>query len=217
MTNLAQGDYFDWGIIDLLKWKAPPILGGDPNYLRNFKSTWVRFHGIEIVRYADVYHIPRLLLAGVTWIEVGGDPDWVDSIAHKVRTFDHLGDPYLEPITITKKPRLTSTGDVSIQIRRAAETLGMDSKKLTREQQQKLIDLLKNEVANLAIVAKHLWNLSKIDFLNKPLDNDEAIRIIGARYNRGPDLSFEEIKRNTSYGDFIIRHKSMILDLIKDF
>lgn len=139
------------------------ILGGDPDHLRKFKSTWVRFHGIGIVRYATVYNIPKLLLAGVAWIEVGGDPDWIDSIAHKVRTFDHLGDPYLESLTITKKPKMTSTGDVSIQIRRAAETLGMDSKKLSAKQQQMLVSLLKNEVANIAVVAKHLWHLSKVD------------------------------------------------------
>jgi hypothetical protein len=217
MADAAKGDYFDWGIIDVLKWEAPPIFGGDPNHLRNFKSTWVKFHGIEIVRYADAYHIPKLLLAGVAWIEVGGDPDWIDSVAHKVRTFDHLGAPYLEPITITKKPKLTSAGDVSIQIRRAAETLGWDSKNLTEKQQRKLIEILKNETANLAIVANHLWQLSKIDYLGKPLDNDEAIRIIGTRYNRGPHLSLEQIKQNTSYGDFIIRHKKMILDLIKYF
>ncbi len=121
----------------------------------------------------------------------------------------------VEPLTITKKPELTSLGDVSIQLRRAAETYGMDSKKLNSKQKDFLMQSLSDEKTNLAIVARHLWQLSLIDFANKKILGDYEVKIIGARYNRGPHLSLEEIKKNTSYGDFIVKRKTKLLELIK--
>jgi hypothetical protein len=33
----------------------------------------------------------------------------------------------------------------------------------------------------------------------------EQVRIVGARYNRGIGLPLDDIKKNTSYGDFIVK------------
>jgi hypothetical protein len=33
----------------------------------------------------------------------------------------------------------------------------------------------------------------------------DEVRIVGARYNRGIGLSLDEIRKNTSYGDFIVK------------
>ena len=63
-------------------------------------------------------------------------------------------------------------------------------------------------------MAKHLWQLKNIDFKNTMVLSDEEIRIIGTRYNRGPQISLGKIKLNTSYGDFILRIKSRLLALI---
>ena len=38
-----------------------------------------------------------------------------------------------------------------------------------------------------------------------PMLSVEAVKIAGARYNRGVELSLDKIKQNTSYGNFIVR------------
>ena len=38
-----------------------------------------------------------------------------------------------------------------------------------------------------------------------PNPSMEEVRVIGARYNRGMGLALEQIKKNTSYGDFIVK------------
>ena len=206
----------NWGIIHFLRWKVlPGWLKGNRSLLRKYKDNWVRAHKKDIKKFAVNNNLPPELLAGVAWIEVGGDPDCIDKIAYWVRSFDHACDPLVEPLTITKKPELTSLGDVSIQLRRAAETYGMDSKKLNSKQKDFLMQSLSDEKTNLAIVARHLWQLSLIDFANKKILGDYEVKIIGARYNRGPHLSLEEIKKNTSYGDFIVKRKTKLLELIK--
>ncbi|OED42976.1 hypothetical protein AB833_04940 [Chromatiales bacterium (ex Bugula neritina AB1)] len=203
-----------WGGIDVVKWRyLPEFAGGDKNLLRNYKNAWVINHSSSIKEQAKKYGISVILLAGVCWIEVGGDPDWIDSIAYPIRSFDHMADPLLEPFTITKKPELTSMGDVSIQLRRAAEAANLDFAKLNSEQKNQLIECLSDEDVNIAFVAKHLSQLKEVDevcFLA-----DEELRIIGARYNRGPHLSLEQIKLNTSYGEFILKKKSDLKALLQ--
>lgn len=205
-----------WGLWQIIRWKAlPECLGGDRNLLKNYKDTWVRGHREHIASLANLHRIPALLLAGVAWIEVGGDPEWIDSVAYSVRAFDHVADPYLEPLTVTKRPELTSLGNVSIQLRRAAEALGLDFAAMTGHQKEALISCLSADETNLNIVAKHLSQLREIDFPDSYFWSDDQIRVVGARYNRGPSLPISSIRQNTSYGDFILKHRDHILDLLK--
>lgn len=136
-------------------------------YIHEFKSQWV--HGYrEVIRAAARrFNIPDLLVAGVAYSEVGGDPLWIDNIAYTVRSVDHLGDPVIEPMTVTKKPELTSFGNVSTQVRRAAEALGYGSDKLSNEQRGLIVSSLENPRENLFIAAKHLADLRDIDFRGK--------------------------------------------------
>ena len=205
---------YNWGVIDILRWKVwPECLGGDRKALRKYKDTWVAAHSETIKKEAARFRISIILLAGVCWIEVGGDPDWIDSVAYANRKFDHSGDPLLEPITITKKPELTSFGDVSIQLRRAAEAADLDIKKLNSNQKDELIKCLSDEDINIAFVAKHLYQLKKIDKIC--FTEYYEIKIIGTRYNRGPSLSLKKIEANTSYGDFILKFKSHLETLLQ--
>lgn len=207
---------WNWGGWHIARWVAlPSALGGGKEFLYRFKDMWVVGHKETILRYSRMYRLPPLLLAGVAWSEVGGKPDWIDVPVYEFRKFDHSGDPFLEPLTITRKPGLTSFGDVQIQLRRAAETLGLDFEKLDSRQREMLLECLSDEENNLAIVAKHLSQLKNIDFPGKADIGDEEIRIIGARYNRGPHLTLEVIKRNTSYGNAILSHKARLLKLLK--
>lgn len=216
-TTILSNEW-TWGTWDTVKWKGlgtlPSWLGGDKHVLRNYKNAWVKHHAPTIKRQASIYNISVLLLAGVCWIEVGGDPDWIDSVAYPIRAFGHMADPYLEPLTITKKPELTSMGDVSIQLRRAAEAVGWDISTLTSQQKNELIDCLSDEDVNIAFVAKHLAQLKEVDKVC--FTENEAIRILGARYNRGPHLSLAQIKLNTSYGDLILKKKHDLRQLLNE-
>jgi hypothetical protein len=204
VTTSAYGNS-DWGFSDVLIWKIlPRQLGGDPDLLRNYKDTWVKTHRRLITSLSAQYNLPPELLAGVAWIEVGGKPYSSKLMLYRFRQFDHLADPLLEPLTITKKPGLTSTGAVAIQLRRAAETMGADFDSLSDSDKNRLLDCLQVDENDLAIVARHLWQLTQIDFPNQAKIGAAEIRIIGARYNRGPDLSPAAISRDTSYGDFIV-------------
>lgn len=43
----------------------------------------------------------------------------------------------------------------------------------------------------------------------------EHVRIVGARYNRGLGLSLEAIRKNTSYGDFIVKRWAYFAGLLQ--
>ncbi|WP_312629796.1 hypothetical protein [Scandinavium sp.] len=64
---------------------------------------------------------------------------------------------------------------------------------------------LEKDNYNISLVARHLRELADYDNLPSQLSMDD-IRLVGARYNRGIIPTLAEIKRNTSYGDFIVKH-----------
>lgn len=196
-----------WGIMDIMIWKlVPETFGGGVSYIQKFKDAWVTHNSLTIRMAASEYQLPAELLAGVCWIEVGGDPNFIDKVAFEVRSFDWSGPEFVDRnLTITSPPEKTSFGFVSIQLRTAAATLGLDAKKMTTSQLRELADCIERDVYNIKLVARHLRQLADYDNLPTPL-RMEDIRIIGARYNRGVRPTLEEIKRNTSYGDFIVRH-----------
>lgn len=202
-----------WTLSKFIRWQFEHRVYGSNKTLTSYKDAWVLFHARTIRNAAQSAGIPTLLLAGTCWIEVGGDPTFVDTIAFGVRAFDHLGDPLLKPLTITKEPQLTSVGDVSIQLRRAAETLGLNPGTMSISQQSRLKASLDGDVYNISIVARHLAQLAAID--NLPKNTDDYIRVVGARYNRGPHLSLEAIRKNTSYGDAILKRRAHLEALLR--
>jgi hypothetical protein len=199
-----------WNVLDLAIWKlAPESFGGGRGYIQRFKDAWVRHHRTTITTNALQHRIPAVLLAGVSWIEVGGDPTVVDSVAFEVRAFDWSGPKWIDDhLTITKDPSLTSFGPVSMQLRTAASTLGLDSSKLTTDDWRGLARCLESDVFNLWLVARHLRQLVEVDGTkdHSPILSSDEIRIVGARYNRGAALPLDEIRKNTSYGDFIVKN-----------
>ena len=198
-----------WGLVNVLIWKlVPQRLGGGIAYIQKFKDAWVQHNKVLIKSSATQYKMPPELLAGVCWIEVGGDPDFVDRVAFEVRAFDWSGPPWVDKnLTITKNPSKTSFGSVSIQLRTAAQTLGLNPAEMSTTQLSDLASCLQKDVFNIEVVARHLRQLIDHDGLQKnpPLLTMEQVRIVGARYNRGIGLSLDEIKKNTSYGNFIVK------------
>jgi hypothetical protein len=209
-----------WGSVDLAVWKlVPEKFGGGIPYIQNFKNAWVKNNKTTIILSAKENFIPAQLLAGVCWIEVGGDPNFIDRAAFEIRSFDWSGSEWMDKnMTITSSPQKTSFGAVSMQLRTAAETLGLDPKTMTGEQFRSLANCLQKDVFNIKLVARHLKQLIDHDTLqcsSNPVLSNEQIRIAGTRYNRGISLSLEDIKKNTSYGDFIVNRLPLFIDLLK--
>ena len=119
-------DYPKFTVIDAVRWKfLPSKFGGGEEYLWAFKYAWVIHNKHNIIDAARTNHIPAFLLAGVALREVGGK-DFTDWPVFIIRSFDWIGPVWIDNnLTITKNPAMTSMGAVSIQLRRAAETVGL--------------------------------------------------------------------------------------------
>lgn len=86
-----------WGVTDLFIWKVvPERKGGGIGYIQGFKDAWVRHNKMYIITAATQSQIPKELLAGVCWIENGGDPNFIDGVAFDVRAFDWSGPQWMD-------------------------------------------------------------------------------------------------------------------------
>ncbi len=206
-----------WDTWDVIQWQLPSWAGGGNQVLFAFKDAWVINNKRTIKAWAEAARFPALLLGGVCWAEVGGDPEFIDGAAHAVRSFDWSGPDWIdENMTITRRPELTSFGPVSMQLRRAAETLGHNIEDLSFMERRALGACLEVDVFNIRLTALHLRELIDLDGLqtNPPDLSDDGIKVAGARYNRGPDLTLAQIRTNLSYGESIIRRRERIAGLL---
>lgn len=196
-----------WTFMDVFKWKViPERFGGGRKFARGFKDSWVINHRRLIKSAAMMNKLPPELLAGVCWIEVGGDPNVVDRYAFELRVIDHSGPDFIDKhFSIMPKPGRTSFGFVSMQLRTAARTMGLDTDKMSVPEIRALSVCLEKDTYNINLAAMHLRQLANFDKLPDPLTPDD-IRIIGARYNRGITSTLESIKKDSRYGDFIVRN-----------
>lgn len=196
-----------WTFMDLFRWKfVPERFGGGRSYARRFKDAWVKKHRSLIRSVVLQYKLPPELLAGVCWIEVGGDPNIIDRFAFEVRAFYRSGAAYIDRnFVITSPASKTSFGFVSMQLRTAAATMGLDTEEMSTSELRELSLCLEKDTYNINLAAMHLRQLADYDNLPVQLSMDD-VRIIGARYNRGINPSMESIKKDTSYGDFIVRN-----------
>ena len=214
-----SNSYPKWGFASLFAWKMlPQRLGGGISYIQEFKNNWVSYNKFRIKSVALDYKLPQELLAGVCWIEVGGDPNIIDRVAFEVRTFDWSGPKFVDAhLILTSPPTKTSFGAVSMQLRTAANTLGLNPADMSTTDLRNLSNCLQRDTFNINLVARHLRQLIDHDGFDKSLPalTKEQIKIVGARYNRGIGLSIDEIKRNTSYGDFIVKRWSSLSGLLR--
>lgn len=101
--------------------------------------------------------LPPELLAGVCWIEVGGDPNIIDRFAFEVRVIDWSGPAYIDRnFTITSPPAKTSFGFVSLQLRTAAKTMGLNADHVSTSELRSLSLCLKKDTYNINLAAMHL-------------------------------------------------------------
>lgn len=221
----AKENYPVWKTSSWIWEKIKGFLPFYRKYLNNseqvseYKNAWVAYNAEYIKCLSSQYGLPPLMLAGIAWKEVGGKPKSSDDFGFVIRSYDHYGTKAINKhFTIYKHPSLTSFGSVSMQLRRAAPYLGIDAdyNDLTLDEMTTIIGELRSDAKNLELVCKHLVDLCKVDYkgINPLTFNDEQISVVCTRYNRGPNLSLDQIKKNTQYGNDIIRLKSLILSLI---
>lgn len=207
-----------WGAVDVAIWKlAPEKFGGGIPNIQKFKDGWVKHNKATIIASAKDYALPQEFLAGVCWIEVGGDPNFIDTVAFGVRAFDWSGPEWVDThLTMTNSPEKTSFGAVSMQLRTAAQTMGLNPGKMSTIELYELANCLQKDVFNIKLVARHLRQLVDHDDIKSSTTiSTEQMRIAGARYNRGIGLSLEQIKENTSYGNFIVNNISRFIGLLQ--
>lgn len=198
-----------WTFFDATMWKVfPESWGGGRQRLRDYKDAFV-IHNKQAIKDAAIrYRLPPELVAGTCWAEAGGMPDFMDSTAFNVRAFENnymFG--WLSP------PEKTSFGWVSVQLRTAARTLGLDPSTMSQDQFRELSLCLERDSYNIDLAARHLRQLADHDGYQTV--GFEEVRVIGARYNRGMDISMQAVMRDTSYGDNIVKKWQHLHQLIQ--
>lgn len=172
--------------------------------------------GDAIRAAAHKYDVPIELLAGVAYNEVGGDPLEADNVAYALRS--EVGRNL--PLVPDLNPRrdLTSFGNLSVQLRRASESLNYgESERLTENQRRMILSSLQNPSENIFVAAKHLSDLRDVDFKGTSASKltRGQIEIIGARYNRGSELSLPQIAKDLSYGKDITKRWRLLKSLVQ--
>lgn len=197
-------------------------------YLWAYKSAYLTYHRNLINNVAREERVPVILLAGVAASEVGGAPDRLKSMG--VLQFRQLIVDSLNGDNSASNA--TSVGLIAMQIRVAAETIGLDPKKLTMRQQDRLATCLLSDSFNIRAVAQHLRKL--IFFDNSALQDtvnltDEQIILAVSRYNRGTERkkadfmrsisapSGDPIREYSSYGRRIIEKKETIAKIMRGY
>ncbi|MEE3651819.1 MULTISPECIES: hypothetical protein [unclassified Brenneria] len=196
------------------------------SYLWAYKSAYLAYNKDKIIRYAHEEKIPVLLLAGVAIAEVGGVPERFK--AYGVLQFRQMINDTINGNN--KSSNSTSVGSLAIQLRAAAETIGLPPSSLTSRQQLQLSNCLLSDDFNIRVVAKHLRELILFD--NPEIDdtrqlNDEQIILAGSRYNRGTQREKKDFLKSISspvgspereysaYGRRILEKKESIYKILR--
>lgn len=226
--NLSgRQSFHKWNLWDVVISELPDDLTfvtGD-YYLWAYKAAYLQYNRDKIIKYAHKENIPVLLLAGVAVAEVGGKPD-------RVKAYGILQARQLINDNINKNntsSNATSVGALAIQLRAAAETLGINPETLTTTQQLQLANCLLDDDFNIEIVARHLKALILFDYPNQTNTyqlTDEQLILAGSRYNRGVERKKEDFVKSisspigspdrdyTSYGRSILRKKDSIMKIM---
>ncbi len=211
-----DGKSVEWTNWDCIQWMT---LGDGKNEFIHKKKLEFINHYKDVIKDASrEYGLPELLIAGVVYKEYGGDPMFVDDGLYSERyAIQKIEDMINYDLISNKDKDLTSFGNVSIQVRRAWESLDYEKEEVSDSLKSEIIHSLKDPLENIYISSKHISDLRDMQYPDKTreeLEEDE-IRVIATRYNRGPDLSLEELMNNTSYGNQILENKIDIENALK--
>lgn len=115
-----------------------------------------------------------------------------------------------------------------MQLRVAAQTMGLDIRRLGFIENEKLAYAMRNDAFNLSVVARHVFDLIRYDYPNIDAANfnDEQIVVVRSRYSRGTSRKLEEIINSlkaapgdptrdySSYGRTILRRRDRVRSLL---
>ena len=136
------------------------------------------------------------MLAGIAWQEVDGDPRVVDDIAYHVRRV----------VPGLRSADKTSMGPLSVQVRRAAEVLGYDPRRLSGRRRRIVVSAVREPRQNIFIAAAYLAGLrSETDFAAVAPERltRGQLQDLAARYNGGP---FFRVTAAQAYGRAFAAH-----------
>ncbi|MBC6419302.1 MAG: hypothetical protein GDA44_11270 [Prochloron sp. SP5CPC1] len=198
----------------------------------DFKRQWVQGYADVIREASRIFDIPAILLAGIAYMEVGGEAPIENIVAYNVDLISTA--TTIEPIPPDQFWQATSpypggvvwgqarptpeedrcevandrtVGDLSIAVRRAGESLCYPSS-LGAEESNLLVESLQDHRQNVFIAAKHLSDLRDVDFPGRTADSlsRDEIMVIAGRYNRGPELPLDELTPLVrGYGQRVMR------------
>jgi hypothetical protein len=190
-----------FGFSDVFMWQT------DESYLHEYKSYFVHAMRDPIKDAAQMFDLPPELIAGTAYIEVGGK-DPLKGAVYQVRRF----------APFTSDADRTSLGPLAMQVRRAVETLGYDPATITDVQREAVISSLNDPSQAVYLAAAHLSDLRNVDYQGVSGSDltEDQIRVIGARYNQGPDRSLSVIQQDLSYGNTIVRRWRQVQRLLSD-
>lgn len=185
--EIPENKFRKWDEVDVMIWKLTRNKFQSQSgayYLNAYKDTYVRYNKDKIINHANEAGIPPELLGGVAWIESGGMPENLKfQVFEMKRMINHE----------TKPADRTSFGSVAIQLRVAAQTLGLDPSSLTTRDQLELATCLMEDDFNLHVVANHLRDVMLYDYPDAATlyPTNEQFIMAGIRYNRGMQRKLE--------------------------
>lgn len=195
----------------------------DTAYLKQFKDQWVHGYRDAINAAAKQFDIPPELLGAVAHIEVGGAPPIADDFGYSAREEvgrnlpipDFIPDWIRRGVNAPKDQ--TSFGPLSVQVRRAASSLGYGTdQNLTESQRRMVISSLEDPRSGIFVAAKHLSDLRDKAFGKRRADaiRNSEMQLLGAMYNEGPDAT-PASKSYQRYGKAVLVRLDDIQKLLK--
>jgi len=181
---------------------------GHKEYIHKYKAYYVHAMRDTIKTAASRFNLPAVLVAGTVYNEVGG--------ADLVKPYVYLLRDLLSGAEAADR---TSIGPTSLQPRRALEALGYDPAKVDPSLKRDVVQtLIHNHAFAIFVSAKHLSDLRDRFFPAHGSDDlgDDDLVMLGARYNQGPDVSDETVRKDLSYGQRIVGRQQVLAKLLTD-
>ena len=171
-----------FGFSDVAAWQT------DELFLHEFKSYTVHALREPIREAAEMFDLPAELVGGTAYNEIGGK-DPIKSTVYWIRGW----------APGTSDQDRTSLGPLALQVRRAAATLGYGPSNISDSQRSAIIATLNDPAQAVFLAAAHLSDLRNVDFPGTTASQltDDQIRVIGARYNQGPQRPLSSVRQDS--------------------
>jgi len=184
-------------------WRYPPSGGSDSVLWDSYRTSFIANYAGTINGAAYKYQIPRGLLAGVAWQEVGGKPYWTDDAAYVLRSI-HL---------YAGRPDDTSFGEMSMQVDTVARTLGYGDS-IDEGERAAILTSLRDPDQSIEIAAMHLSQMrDELIGPGAPVTTDR-IADLAAAYNGGEKEAQSTSGSAYEYGREVLAMQPRVVALL---